>query len=143
LFDNVTEEGSTCFRSGKPSKNVDETNPGQPLHAFFTTEREDLTADDLVDSFGEPASPNREDLVFMSRIVDGQLAQWPPCYFGNACPCSTHIPVSKEVSAATQEVARTRALLEAHLRYGHRNFRSLAKALNLQMPAKLPFCKAC
>ena len=33
--------------------------------------------------------------------------------------------------------------MEAHVKFGHRNFRSLAKALNLKMPSKIPFCKAC
>ena len=33
--------------------------------------------------------------------------------------------------------------MEAHVRYGHRNFRSLAKSLNLRMPSKVPYCQAC
>ena len=33
--------------------------------------------------------------------------------------------------------------MDAHVRFGHRNFKSLAKALGLRMPAKVPFCRAC
>ena len=48
--------------------------------------------------------------------------------------------VGSSVEVSQREV---RKLMDAHVKYGHRNFRSLAKALNLRMPAKVPFCQAC
>ena len=33
--------------------------------------------------------------------------------------------------------------MAAHIKYGHRNFRSLAKSLNMRLPSKIPFCQAC
>ena len=55
----------------------------------------------------------------------------------------TSEPVGGDFSAPARDMACSKTLLEAHVRFGHRNFRSLAKALNLRLPAKLPFCKAC
>ena len=45
--------------------------------------------------------------------------------------------------AVAVSALETKRLMDAHIRFGHRNFRSLAKALNLRMPAKIPFCRAC
>ena len=83
-------------------------------------------------------------------------AHLPPCYFSR--PCASCPPV-ETVSAhgdAPGGVALERALparevsqrnlkklMDAHVRFGHRNFRSLAKALCLKLPSKIPFCTAC
>ena len=120
----------------------------QPLEPFFLREQEYLTATDLIDSFDESPVRPAHDSSFKSYDVRGQFAAWPPCYFARECICSCPFslrshPSSGDVSAPAQEVARSRTLLEAHVRFGHRNFRSLAKALNLRLPAQLPFCKAC
>ena len=120
----------------------------QPLQSFFVNEHEHLTATDLVDSFKElPDRPTQES-SFASYDVRGQFAAWPACYFARKCSCSPHSPVTSEpvgedFSAPARDMACSKTLLEAHVRFGHRNFRSLAKALNLRLPAKLPFCKAC
>ena len=47
--------------------------------------------------------------------------------------------------AAVSEISarEMKKLMAAHVRFGHRNFRSIATALNMRMPAKIPFCRAC
>ena len=67
----------------------------------------------------------------------------PSCYFREPCSFCEQ-PVVETVAPAIAVSAReTKQLMDAHLRFGHRNFKSLAKALNLRMPAKVPFCRAC
>ena len=67
----------------------------------------------------------------------------PSCYFREPCSFCEQ-PVVETVAPAVAVSAReTKQLMDAHLRFGHRNFKSLAKALNLRMPAKVPFCRAC
>ena len=85
---------------------------------------------------------------------------WPPCYFAGPCDCSSiggrgsiarsqpisggHPGPTDSVAAVAQVSARElKKLMAAHVRFGHRNFRSIATALNMRMPAKVPFCRAC
>ena len=56
------------------------------------------------------------------------------------CKASSQDLASAAVAVSASE---TKRLMDAHIRFGHRNFRSLAKALNLRMPSKIPFCRAC
>ena len=68
--------------------------------------------------------------------------------FAKECDCSSrekkgYVSPGADRAFPVQDISRAKTLLEAHERFGHRNFRSLAKALNLKLPAKLPFCKAC
>ena len=51
--------------------------------------------------------------------------------------------VDQALSAVAVTARETKRLMDAHVRFGHRNFRSLAKALNMRMPSKIPFCQAC
>ena len=71
------------------------------------------------------------------------LLSMPPCYSGGACSWCL-VKLDDQASAAVAvSAAETKRLMDAHIRFGHRNFRSLAKALNLRMPPKIPFCRAC
>ena len=60
----------------------------------------------------------------------------------SSLPCVASI-VDNAVPALAVTARETKQLLDAHVRFGHRNFRSLAKALNMRLPAKIPFCRAC
>ena len=88
------------------------------------------------------------------------MIRWPPCYSGQLCLCLPHAQQCQpdlddtlqlvaraphDVVMPTAEVSQRemKKLLEAHVRFGHRNFRNVAAALNLRMPAKVPFCRAC
>ena len=51
--------------------------------------------------------------------------------------------MDKAVPALAVTARETKQLMDAHIRFGHRNFKTLAKALNMRMPAKIPFCQAC
>ena len=83
----------------------------------------------------------RVDFQTSSGVGEG-LPSLPPCYFREDCQCAW--PFVDKVAPALAVTAReTKQLMEAHVRYGHRNFRSLAKALNMRLPAKIPFCQAC
>lgn len=71
------------------------------------------------------------------------VSTMPQCYFNEPCTwckASSHDLASAAVAVSASE---TKRLMDAHIRFGHRNFRSLAKALNLRMPSKIPFCRAC
>ena len=91
---------------------------------------------------------------------DERPVPWPPCYFAGPCDCSSvggrrsalaicgdgsdqggsveHVTAVSEVSSR-----ELKKLMDAHVRFGHRNFRSIATALNLRMPSRVPFCRAC
>ena len=67
----------------------------------------------------------------------------PLCYFNE--PCVWCLPPDEDQASPAVAVSakETKRLMDAHVRFGHRNFRSLAKALNMRMPSKIPFCQAC
>ena len=76
----------------------------------------------------------------------------PPCYFSRPCGFCPHVPTLPvhvvapggevdDCALPAQEVSQRdlKKLMDAHVRFGHRNFRSLAKALCLKLPSKMPF----
>ena len=67
----------------------------------------------------------------------------PGCYFAEPCGWCFPQRVDQALSAVAVTARETKRLMDAHVRFGHRNFRSLAKALNMRMPSKIPFCQAC
>ena len=92
----------------------------------------------------------------LGRGLDEAFPHLPPCYFSRPCGfCSSvptlpvHVVASRggveDCALPAQEVSQRdlKKLMDAHVRFGHRNFRSLAKALCLKLPSKMPFCTAC
>ena len=67
----------------------------------------------------------------------------PECYFDRPCDWCFPLHEDRATSAVAVTAKETKRLMDAHVRFGHRNFRSLAKALNMRMPSKIPFCQAC
>ena len=62
------------------------------------------------------------------------FSMMPLCYFNEPCTwCKA--PLEDRASPAVAVTAKeAKLLMDAHVRFGHRNFKSLAKALNLRMP---------
>lgn len=145
-----------------------EKGPVVPLQPFFS--RQDVrqvSSIDLLQHFekgGLNSFQNTHGLtltvtetcdsrVFASYDQQSSPQPWPQCYFLRPCFCGNvlgqQLPATDEQRSdqvrASVEVSQreVRKLMDAHIKYGHRNFRSLAKALNLRMPSKVPFCQAC
>ena len=67
----------------------------------------------------------------------------PECYFDRPCDWCFPLHEDRATSAVAVTAKETKRLMDAHVRFGHRNFRSLANALKMRMPSKTPFCQAC
>ena len=90
----------------------------------------------LVDPMGEETY---EGVALQSPLNP----RMPDCYFAEPCGWCFPQRVDQALSAVAVTARETKRLMDAHVRFGHRNFRSLAKALNMRMPSKIPFCQAC
>ena len=92
-----------------------------------------------------PAKGHNEsaDLVVGRQGDLSQAPIMPQCYSGGACTWCAAKSADQASAAVAVSAAETKRLMDAHVRFGHRNFKSLAKALNLRMPTKIPFCRAC
>ncbi len=169
----TTNSSSPEHHSGEDHFQTDgsphrDNGPDVPLQAiFYQRASGEVSAIDLLQRFEQ----GRSDHLPMAQGADDQHANatssevfansdqqpttdhWPQCYFQRPCFCGNVVggphpeprenecdQVGSSVEVSQREV---RKLMDAHVKYGHRNFRSLAKALNLRMPAKVPFCQAC
>ena len=104
----------------------------------------------LEESAHKSQGEERKDVTFSAlapgNVPPGDLSLFPnmpTCYSGGTCNWCTAIIEEQASPAIAVSALETKRLMDAHVRFGHRNFRSLAKALNLRMPAKIPFCRAC
>ena len=141
----ITAPSSILSRLSNPQHSMDEL--------AFRLQGEDVTYSTVTSSNVSPGLKHTLNTVRVcNEGVDpvvsiqkglSQVPVLPQCYSGGACTWCT-VKINDHVSAAVAvSAAETKRLMDAHVRFGHRNFKSLAKALNLRMPAKIPFCRAC
>ena len=83
--------------------------------------------------------------VYSCYDLNNQFNVWPGCYFLQPCSCGfQHYQPTEssrvDLAAPVSDISRRdlKRLMEEHVRLGHRNFRSLAKALNIRMPSEIP-----